>query len=167
MNALALLAAACVAVLAACAAEEPRHAAAALSARPLLAAQQCGRESPQPRALWLDDQAALDRAVRRVRRNVIGAPPPPPVDFSREAVVLLELGRRPTAGYQPRLASRLLVLSGGDALLSVSLSSPGAYAAQVVTSPCLLVAVQRGNYDEVEVTSTEGSIRVRAARIAR
>jgi hypothetical protein len=93
----------------------------------------------------------------------LGAPAvaAPGVDFARDGVVLVAMGRRSTAGYALALASRRAEVKGGVATLSVRFEepAPGAVLAQVVTSPCLLVALPRKGLREVRVVDAGGVVR--------
>jgi hypothetical protein len=69
--------------------------------------------------------------------------PAPPVDFSREMVVGVFLGSRPTSGYQVEIVG---VREEGESLVvEYRVTSPGrdAMTAQVITMPYHLVAVPR------------------------
>lgn len=156
-----MLAAAAIGLAACEPARKPTPAGATVT--PVYQGRHCGRSAASARVSWIQDRAQLEAVVRRMRRATIDAKPVPEIDFERNALVLIELGRRPTAGYQMRLASQRMVMDRGDGLITFSVDGPGGYAAQVITSPCLLVAVPRGDYRGVRALSTDNAISVHTA----
>lgn len=70
-------------------------------------------------------------------------PKAPEVDFARELVVLVSAGQKPTAGYGVELASPKAPVKDGAAGVRVLLRAPakGMLSAQMMTSPCLVVAL--------------------------
>jgi len=67
----------------------------------------------------------------------------PAVDFTKNMVVAVFLGSRPTAGYQVQITE---VRREGDALVvhwAEQQPGPGQMAAQVLTAPAQIVAVPR------------------------
>ena len=75
------------------------------------------------------------------RDHATPAAPLPAVDFSREAVVGLFLGTRPTAGYRVEVAS--VRHTAGAVVVQFRERRPGAdvLTAQVLTAPYILVAI--------------------------
>lgn len=123
--------------------------------------QNCGRHQGSAQITWIDNQADLGAAYRRVTSNTLGSEKTPPdVDFGTHGLVLIELGQRPTAGYRLRLASERVVMDKGDGLITVSVDKPVGATAQVITSPCLLVSMPRGNYVGVRALSTDTAVNV-------
>jgi hypothetical protein len=129
---------------------------------------QCDPAVASPAATWLDSPDALATAWRRARSSTFGATDAPPeVDFERFGVLLVEMGRRPTAGYAVSLADPEVELADGTAGVTVAWNEPAADAvtAQVVTSPCTFIRLPRGDYDTVTVTAEgEASPRLRIKR---
>jgi hypothetical protein len=82
---------------------------------------------------------------------------PPPADFAKEAVILVATGRKPTAGFGIALATEWAPVKGGVATIRVALASPapGTMNAQVVTSPCIIVALPADGLDAVVVVEGE------------
>jgi hypothetical protein len=130
----------------------------------LAAGSQCGRAESEPVARWIQDAAGLARAQARMSRHVVGgaAEAPPEVDFTRERVLLIEMGQRPTAGYALALAEPAWVVEGAAARLRVSWIEPppGAMVAQVLTSPCLLVRLTPPAAERLEVVDGGGRVRL-------
>jgi hypothetical protein len=93
-------------------------------------------------------------------------PPAPAVDFSREAVLLIAMGQRPSAGYGLNLAGEATLRDG---VLTVPVDwrepPPGYLRAQVVTSPCLLLKVPAVDLiSHLRVMDREGRIRLEGDR---
>jgi len=118
----------------------------------------CG--TSQAAVRWLDSRRAVLQALGRRRTDRDGVHSAVrELDFERDAVVEISLGERPSAGYAVTLADTAAAVEHHALHLSVRVTSPApdAMAAQVVTSPCLMVVVPRGNYRRVEVTDVDGT----------
>jgi hypothetical protein len=76
-------------------------------------------------------------------REHAGERPQPAVDLSREMIVAVFLGSRPTAGFRIEIVG--VDEKGGDVVVRYreTRPSPGGLTAQVLTSPYHLVAVAR------------------------
>ena len=88
----------------------------------------------------------------------LGAEPTAPVvNWATEAVLLVSGGQRTSAGYGVALGSNRAQVKDGAAGLRISFSSPpaGAINAQVMTSPCLVVALPRQGLRAVAVLDGE------------
>jgi hypothetical protein len=115
---------------------------------------QCGGAGGGTSARRLVSSAEVGEALSR---GLGAAPVLPPVNWGTEAVVLVSAGQRSSAGYGVELASQKAQVKEGEAALRVSFPSPpaGAMGAQVVTSPCLVVAMSRGELRAVAVLDGE------------
>ncbi|HEU4753910.1 MAG TPA: protease complex subunit PrcB family protein [Armatimonadota bacterium] len=91
------------------------------------------RSAAEWKALWLRLPAVLD-----------GRPAPPPkVDFAKETVLAVFMGRKPTAGYAVRIAEARV--ESGKVVVTVRERTPppGGVAAEVLTAPYCLAAVKK------------------------
>jgi len=74
------------------------------------------------------------------------------VDLAQEQLIFVTLGQKPTAGYSLGLAE----FSQEDGTLNLQMDvkapAPGMMVAQVITSPCAVLAVAGGDWARVEVT---------------
>lgn len=106
-----------------------------------------------------DPQAVLDW---QAARNVVLAPAEA---LAQVPYALVEMGARPTGGYGVAVA-RAARLSGETVVLSATFLSPpaGSIRTQALSSPCVLVALPRGRYEEVEVHDETGEVRARGGR---
>lgn len=140
--------------------ETVKPSSAGQTITPLYQGKNCGRSDKASQVSWIQNERELQSAFRNMRRTSLEAEPLPEVDFKTHGLVLIELGQRPTAGYQMRLASQTMVMDKGDGLITFSVDKPAGVAAQVITSPCLLVAVPRGDYKGVRALSTDTTVSV-------
>ena len=72
----------------------------------------------------------------------------PQVNFPRETALVVSLGQKPTAGYNIGLAGGKVELKDGELRIDITQSRPGEMAAQVLTSPCLVL-----KFDSAGVTA--------------
>lgn len=116
---------------------------------------QCGGEAAGPSVRRLASAEELAAAFSAE----LGAAAPA-ADFEGAAVLLVASGQRPTAGHAVELLAPRAPVKDGVAVVQVALRAPapGAVAAQVVTSPCLVVAVPRAGLAEVKVADGERAV---------
>ncbi|OZB15634.1 MAG: hypothetical protein B7X58_06270 [Marinobacter sp. 34-60-7] len=120
----------------------------AVSARQVTQSAQCGltgpgiayvqNESEREALLDLNGQNMVTGAVREV-------------NLALESIVIVTLGQKPTAGYSVGLADASA--DGETLVLSVRVSEPprDAMTAQVITSPCVVLAVPADDWQQVRV----------------
>jgi hypothetical protein len=125
---------------------------------------QCGESQPSARAVWIDNFDQLNAVFARATRNAVDQKQPgyPPVDFSQEGVLMVSMGQRPTSGYTLDLTSSKLKVSGPTAVLNISWVEPpqDAMLLQVITHPCMLLAMPKGSYDRIHLLDQEGRLRL-------
>lgn len=113
----------------------------------------CGAEAPTVRRLATPEAlaAALPAGIGEAA---------PAADFEGAAVLLVAVGQRPTAGYEVELAAPRAPVKDGVALVRVAVRAPppGAMVAQVLTNPCLVVALPRAGLGEVKVADAAGAL---------
>jgi hypothetical protein len=121
-----------------------------IKARALVSSQYC--EPAEPQVLLVQE--------REVLRKLTGdAALDSDADFRREVVLLIALGTRPTAGFELQLVDDHASLDHTAATLRMRERKPGPddVAAQVLTTPCLGVALQPGAYESVQVLLEDGT----------
>ena len=88
------------------------------------------------------------------------------VDFSREGMLLVAMGARPSAGYGLSLTGESATVR--DGVLSVRVDwrepPPGYRQAQVVTRPCLVLKVSAVPFARITVLDSEGRVRLEGVR---
>jgi hypothetical protein len=108
-------------------------------------------------ALVVRDQAALGGLWQSLR-NAPETGAAPSVDFRNRRILFLADAEKPTAGYRLRLASPTLTVNMGVASLRLESAAPGGMTAQVITRPCLLLALPGGDYQRIEATDQTGQV---------
>jgi hypothetical protein len=93
---------------------------------------------------------------------VLGARPPDGVgaNFDTEAVLVIATGEKPTAGWGIALAASKAPVKDGVAGVSVTVSGPpaGALTAQVLTRPCIVVALPAKGLERVAVLEGKAAL---------
>ena len=91
------------------------------------------------------DAAGWEQWWRRHSGNALKPVPPPKVDFSREMVIAVTLGRKTTGGYRIEVAG----VREQDGALRVSIKRrsppPGSMNLQMLTAPFHVVALPRSD----------------------
>jgi hypothetical protein len=139
-----------------------------LEVRLVDSAATCGGNAVTPQATWIADRDHFQEVYRRLKGAVIGgdAAGIPAVDFSSEALVLVEMGRKTTGGYFLKLKSTKARVLDDTAQVELEWRepSPGAIVTQVLTSPCILIALPRnGSYSRVQILDQNGRVRLTVA----
>lgn len=142
----------------------PKPGTGRLEVRTLYSSVGCDTRSEQAAATWLDSPQAFAAAYRRLSRSRLEAGAPPEVNFDSHGVLLVEMGRQNTGGYRLLLADPHLFMAGGRAQLHVAWLEPeaGAMVPQVITSPCLLLEIPKGDFSAVQVVDQAGRLRATA-----
>ena len=78
--------------------------------------------------------------------------------LNSERVFVISMGLRPTAGYSLSLAHARARLEHGVVTIPLAWRepAPGAITAQVITQPCLIVALEKRQYAGVRVVDQNG-----------
>ena len=140
-----------------------RAAAKSVYVRILKVSPQCGGAAG---VTWIGSRETYEAAMRDIGRELLGkAEAPPAVDFAKQGAVRVAMGPRPTAGYAVALAEPAFTREGSTGVLRVTWSEPpkDSMNAQVLTSPCLVVAVPRDELREIRVVDQGGTERGRVA----
>ncbi len=124
----------------------------------------CGRSQTTPKATWIDDAGQLEASIRQIRTDTLGGKPIklPALDFQHEVALLVEMGQQPTLGYRLELAGEdnLRILQDQAQLTLNWLHPPAdALVAQALSSPCLLIKLDRGSYTSIQVLDRQGAIK--------
>ena len=128
----------------------------------LTQSSQCWSDVVEPSVAWITGSEAYKSAYEQTRRHILGgADYLPAVDFTRSNVVVVYMGKYSTAGYQLELAAETAAINDHELTLFVSWVEPpvDALMAQVITSPCLLVSIPKGDYLAIRVRDAGGGIR--------
>jgi len=82
---------------------------------------------------------------------------PADIDFQRELILMISMGQQRTGGYGLRLSSTQASDEQGVVAVNVDwrLPTPGSMLTQVITSPCILIALPRGDYNTIHVSDQQ------------
>ena len=111
------------------------------------------------------NEAQLLELWNRAHSAQLTVPTAPRVDFQRETVVALFVGRKSTGGYSVDV--RQVSEENGELYIDVAFSSPapGAITTQALTSPWVMVRVLRGGYQVAWLRDPASGNLVGAARM--
>jgi hypothetical protein len=123
---------------------------------------QCGGAT-QRQAILLADQAALD-ALWQGLPATTPAGRAPTADFQGKSILYLADDERSSAGYGLSLASPHMTVNLGVASLHLETAVPAGMTAQVITRPCLLLALPGNDYRRVEALDQSGRVWAAAER---
>jgi len=140
----------------------PGSTPATVEAALLTQSSQCWNDGMEPSVVWISNIEAYKSAYKQTRKHILDdSGYLPNVDFNRSGVIAVYMGKHSTAGYQVGLASGTAAISGHDLTLLVSWVEPPADAlmAQVITSPCVLVSIPKGDYAAIRVVDEAGRLR--------
>jgi hypothetical protein len=128
---------------------------AGLPLKILYSGQTCPCQTSQPELTWFDSRQGLAQFMRQVNQGLLGPAGnlADRVDFSTYRVLAIAMGRKPTAGFSLVLIGEQAGQLGDAAEIHVQWNEPskGVVAAQMLTSPCLLIELPRGKYTQVRV----------------
>jgi len=130
----------------------------------LYTSQQCGRSQRTPSITWIDNAQQLATSIKRIQSTQLGGKPPTlsKLNFQHDIALLVEMGQRATLGYQITLTGTdNLHITSGQAHLTLDWIQPSADAmvAQMISSPCLLLKLKRGNYTAIQILDRQGMIK--------
>ncbi|MBI9082122.1 MAG: protease complex subunit PrcB family protein [Desulfobacterales bacterium] len=124
---------------------------------------QCG--SSEACGEWINDAEHLESVCRKVRREFIAGSdiPVPAIDFEQFAALRISMGTQPTGGYELVLVDTHARIEKETAIIRVDWiePAPDAMVTQMITSPCLLVRIPRGDYRRIEIQDQHGTVRCR------
>jgi hypothetical protein len=130
-----------------------------LKVRLLCKGDQCKTNRLDPHAIWIEDPDQFKKTCARLTRHTIGTQQDlsSRVDFSREGILIVAMGQKPTGGYGLELNREFAVITEDTAVLRVSWIDPpkGAILPQIITSPCLALILPKGPYSKIQLLDQE------------
>lgn len=130
------------------------------------AATVCSGAPRIPQAIWIDSAQVLNRHWQRMLSHRVGGEnrPVPRIEWETHGMVLIHMGHKTTGGYRLESTQSKARLKAGSAWIAIDWIEPptGAIAAQVITQPCLLLKIQRGEYRSVVIADQSGRQRAKA-----
>jgi PrcB C-terminal len=138
-------------LLAACVAQETGKRTEEVSVRALAAGLQCGKGEAAAVVELASGEASDARYFALLPQDLASA-------LKVERVFVVSMGLHPTAGYSVGLAQARARLERGVVMIPVVWHEParGAITAQVITWPCLIVALEKRRYAGVKVVDQNG-----------
>jgi hypothetical protein len=137
-------------------------------ARELAVSRTCLIDSTEPALVQLTEQTSADDMLQRIVRSSMmdenDALETARFDVHEETILLVDMGMRRTGGYAVRLTGSQAVLRGQ--ILSIPVQwiepAPNAIVTQVITHPCMLIAIAKGGYRSVAIIDQHGRQRLSA-----
>jgi hypothetical protein len=116
---------------------------------------QCPFPGERPMARLVDSEAQWPASAPAPAERAAGAA----VDWSRDQLLVVTLGMKPTLGHEIAAAGDSLSLQGGDARLSVKVSAPApdAMTASALSHPCVVLRVPRRTWQGLTVVDQAGA----------
>ena len=122
----------------------------AVKSTQFFSSNQCGYNQP---AFKLIDEAELSAIEKQTpfkqqSANTEDSQKESTEDKQEYNLVLVSTGQKPTSGYSLSLTDAKVKVSRGKATLEVTAHEPNKnyVQAQVITSPCIVVGIEKGNY---------------------
>jgi len=135
-----------------------------LKVRLLFKGDQCTTDRLNPHAIWIENPDQFKQTVARLTKHTIGAQPDlsSRVDFSREGIVIVAMGQKPTGGYRLELNRESAVITDDAAVLRVTWIDPpkDAILPQIITSPCLAIILPKGPYSQIHLLDQDARLRL-------
>jgi len=100
------------------------------------------------------NEQALGDVIRKSTSGMVGAKRLviPEVEFETSMAYVISMGSKPTGGYSIQLTSKDAGYTNGVVDLPVKLIEPGqGMTAQIMTSPCKVITLPKGDYKRVEI----------------
>ena len=133
-----------------------------LDTRVISSSLHCRPASSGWRVTLIDEPGMLELMASKFDAHLVGTPPSktPQVEFNAYYILAIEMGRQPTAGFGIDAEKITASLEDHTAMVHISWKGPSsdALAAQIITSPCVLVRLERGDYDRILVKDQKNQI---------
>lgn len=128
----------------------------------------CGDDIQQPIALWIKDQPQLAHRYEQFNAQASDPVFAPTLDFERSSALLIAMGPQPSTGYLLNFipGQDNVWQAGSTLVVSVDWGSPepDSVQAQVITSPCLLLRLDKLAVKRIKVLDQDGEIKLETTR---
>jgi hypothetical protein len=120
------------------------------------------RSEPTPSAVWLATDQELLRFYNGLKALKLedASKPAPRIDFHKYRVLLIEMGQKPTGGYSLELNPDASLVDKDTLRIGIDWNEPASESVvpQVITSPTLLLSLEKGSYSSVAVVDQQGKV---------
>jgi len=135
-----------------CAVSQTTTPSGAPLARQITQSAHCGLTAPGK--LHLKSRTDVDRLAGLPEASLVLAPVRD-INFDREHVVIVALGRKPTGGYSVTLSGSRIVRGQLELEMDIREPAPGTMVTQALTTPCAVMAVTATGWDGIQITHPE------------
>lgn len=136
-----------------------------LPVKTLYSNAQCGGLD-RPTVLWIARVEEWRSQYGQITSLRMDAPPPPVIDFTRDGVLLVAIGSRPSSGYGLSLAGASATVREGVLTVRVDWREPlpGYRQAQVMSNPCVLAKLPNAPFTRIQILDQAGRVRLEGIR---
>lgn len=153
-----LMASAAAAWLAGCSSTGEARPEGSVQIRQITQSAHCGLTGPGVAYLRSSEER---ETVLDVRGQNMATDAVRNVDLSREDLVIVTLGQKPTGGYSVGLRDALEQDRVLDLVMQVNAPAPDMMVTQVITSPCVVLAVESRDWKQVRVQGVTERVLIR------
>lgn len=116
------------------------------------------RTAQNPSAMWITNRTLLEQVYSLLnKRQLQDGEALPDIDFDVYGVLLLEMGQRPTGGYDIDFVPSLSRVINKQAVIYISWNTPdkGVLLTQAMTSPFLMLKIYRADITSIVVVDQD------------
>ena len=148
-------------LLVGCMSEDEPTLAEYFSGRLVYAGQDCGGNNTQ-RNLQLLTTKEQWKSLQTMVPDIAKMIEPSKVDFNKEILIHINMGMKPTGGYQLRTLETKDSYENGWVIIPLQWLEPGddMMLTQALTSPCVIKAIPRHNYQGIRVVDQNGEVKI-------
>lgn len=119
---------------------------------------QCNIAGPTS-AQWIDSKPQLMSVIKQVNSHIINAKPSiPDINFNTTGILVISMGTQRSGGYGLSLTKSPIVVKDNTATLKINWRKPakGMMTIQMLTNPCLILKIQKGNFKILRIVTLTG-----------
>jgi len=120
------------------------------------------RTDASPSAVWIktDEELVHFHAGLKALKIENASKPIPQIDFQQSRILLIEMGQKPTGGYSLEFVPEATFVADDIFHIGLQWTEPESESmvTQVLTSPTLLLTMEKGDYSSVEILDQHGKV---------